>query len=180
MQKSGVEKKKSKFILVLGGASSGKSDFALNICGAAKPRAFLATGEPLDSEMAQRIRTHRRSRGNRWKTVEVPVNMADWLRREGPRYPVVVVDCLTLWLSNLQREGFRSRQILSRINEIPRAVRHVPGMVVAVSNELGFGLVPADSPSRRFRELSGHMNQRIAEAADEVYFVISGIPLRLK
>ena len=180
MQKSRVRKKKSKFIFILGGASSGKSEFALKKCGTTNPRVFLATGQPLDSEMTKRIRAHRRSRGPGWKTLEIPVNVAEWLQREGPRYPVVVVDCLTLWLSNLQREGLPNRQILSRIKEFSLAVRHVPGLVIAVSNELGLGLVPPDSHSRHFRDLSGQVNQRIAAAADEVYWVVSGIPLRLK
>jgi adenosylcobinamide kinase/adenosylcobinamide-phosphate guanylyltransferase len=180
MEQSRLGKKKSKFIFILGGASSGKSEFALKQCGATKPRVFVATGQPLDSEMTKRIHSHRRSRGSGWKTLEIPVNVAEWLRREGPHYPVVVVDCMTLWLSNLQREGLRTRQILSRIKDFPRAVRHVPGLVVAVSNELGLGLVPLDSPSRRFRDLSGQVNQLIAAAADEVYWVVSGIPIRLK
>lgn len=180
MENSRVGKKKSKFIFILGGASSGKSEFALKKCGTTKPRVFVATGQPLDSEMTKRIHAHRGSRGPEWKTLEIPVNLAEWLRCDGPRYPVVVVDCMTLWLSNLQREGLRTRQILSRIKDFPRAVRHVPGLVVAVSNELGLGLVPLDSTSRRFRDLSGQVNQLIAAAADEVYWVVSGIPIRLK
>ncbi len=180
MKSSKVSNQKSKFIFILGGASSGKSEFALKKCGTAKPRVFVATGQPLDSEMTKRIQAHRQSRGTGWKTLEIPVNVADWLRREGPRYPVVVVDCMTLWLSNLQGEGLGTRQILSRIKEFPQAVRHVPGLVVAVSNELGLGLVPLDSSSRGFRDLSGQLNQLMAAAADEVYWVVSGIPLRLK
>jgi len=92
----------------------------------------------------------------------------------------VVVDCLTLWLNNLHGEGLGTRQIRSRIKEFALAVRHVPGLVIAVSNELGLGLVPLDSTSRRFRDLSGEVNQLIAAAADEVYWVVSGIPIRLK
>ena len=180
MENSKVRKKKCKFIFILGGASSGKSEFAIKKCGKGKPRVFVATGQPLDGEMAQRIQAHRRSRGPGWKTLEIPVNVVEWLRCEGPRYPVVVVDCMTLWLSNLQREGLQNRQILTRIKEFPLAVRHVPGLVVAVSNELGLGLVPADSRSRCFRDLSGQLNQLIAAAADEVYWVVSGIPIRLK
>ena len=180
MEIAASRKKKSKLILILGGASSGKSEFALKKCGSPKSGVFLATGQPLDSEMTQRIREHRRSRASKWKTVEIPVNVAEWLRREGPRYPVVVMDCVTLWLSNLQREGLGTRQILSRVKAFPRAVRHVPGLVVAVSNELGLGLVPFNSTSRQFRDLSGQVNQLLASAADEVYFVIGGMPIRLK
>ena len=180
MKKARVGKKKTTFICILGGASSGKSEFALKLCRTTKPRAFVATGQPLDAEMAKRIRSHRRSRGLGWKTVEIPVKVEEWFRRDGPLYSVVVVDCMTLWLSNLQRDGARMRQILSRTKKFSRAVRHVPGRVVVVSNELGFGLVPPDPTSRRFRDLSGQVNQIIAAAADEVYFVVSGLPLRLK
>ena len=175
-----VERPPSKLIFVLGGASSGKSSFALNICGPATPRAFLATGEPLDTEMNRRIRAHKKARGKEWQTVEIPLHMAEWFSGKGSRYSGVVVDCLTLWLSNLLREGVRSRQILVRLKELLHASRAVPGHVVMVSNELGLGLVPGDPHSRQFRTLAGQVNQRVAEAADEVYFVVSGIPLRLK
>ena len=175
-----VEKRPSKLIFVLGGASSGKSAFALNICGAAKPRAFVATGEPLDAEMDRRIRAHKRARGKGWQTVEIPLHMTEWFRSNGSRYSGVVVDCLTLWLSNLLREGVRSPQIIVRLNELLHVSRAVPGHVVLVSNELGLGLVPGDSQSRKFRTLAGQVNQRVAESADEVYFVVSGIPVRLK
>lgn len=175
-----VSNKQSKFIFILGGASSGKSGFALKQCGNMKPRAFVATGQALDSEMTKRIRAHRRTRGSEWTTLEIPIDVAEWVRREGPRYPVVLVDCITLWLTNLQGQGLKSPQILSRIKDLSRAFRQVPGLVVAVSNELGFGLVPPDPTSRRFRDLSGQVNQMMASAADEVYFVVSGIPIRLK
>ena len=180
MGHSKTRKEKSKFIFILGGASSGKSEFALKKCGTTKPRAFVATGQALDSEMTKRIHSHKRSRGSGWKTLEIPVNVGEWLRREGPSYPVVLVDCVTLWISNLQREGLQTRQILSRIKDFPRATRGVPGLVVAVSNELGLGLVPLEKTSRHFRELSGQVNQLMAAAADEVYWVVSGIPVRLK
>ena len=175
-----VEKDPSKLIFVLGGASSGKSAFALNICRTATPRAFLATGEPLDTEMDRRIRAHKKARGKGWQTVEISLHLSEWFRGQGSRYSGVVVDCLTLWLSNLLREGVRSRQILVRLKELLQVSRAVPGPVVMVSNELGLGLVPGDPQSRQFRTLAGQVNQRVAEAADEVYFVVSGIPLRLK
>ena len=152
----------------------------MNICGTATPRAFLATGEPLDAEMDRRIRAHKKARGKEWQAVEIPLYMTEWFRSKGSRYSGVVVDCLTLWLSNLLREGVRSRQILVRLKELLEASRAVPGHVVMVSNELGLGLVPGDPSSRQFRTLAGQVNQRVAEAADEVYFVVSGMPIRLK
>ncbi len=170
----------SKLIFVLGGARSGKSSFALKQGKGKSPRVFVATGEPFDQEMAARIRKHQQSRGKGWITKEVPINLADWLVDEGADYPIVVVDCLTLWLNNLLRSKVRASRILSHIRKLLQAIRSCPTQVVMVSNELGMGLVPGDSVSREFRDLAGRMNQVVAAEADEVHFLVSGIPLRVK
>jgi len=181
---SNTKKKKivleSKLIFVLGGARSGKSSFALKQGKGKSPRAFVATGEPFDQEMAVRIRKHQRSRGKGWITKEVPINLADWLEQEGAQYPIVVVDCLTLWLNNLLRSKVRASRISSHVRKLLHAIRSCPSHVVMVSNELGLGLVPGDSVSREFRDLAGRMNQLVAAEADEVHFLVSGIPLRVK
>ncbi len=170
----------TKLIFVLGGARSGKSTFALQRGKAQSPRAFLATAEPLDSEMALRIQKHKRSRGRGWTTFEIPTRLAEWLTDEGGGYSSVVVDCLTLWLNNLLREKVRPAQALTHVRKFLRAIRASSGQVVVVSNELGLGLVPGDAVSRSFRDLAGRMNQLVASEADEVYFLVSGLPLRLK
>lgn len=170
----------TQLIFVLGGASSGKSDYALKICGSTTPRAFLATGEPLDGEMRRKIRAHQKARGPQWETIDVPIAVAEWFEQEGHRYETVLLDCVTLWLSNLQREGVQPRQIPARTQTLLRTIRRAPCRVVIVSNELGLGLVPGDPESRRFRTVAGRVNQLIAAAADEVHVVISGLPLRLK
>jgi adenosylcobinamide kinase/adenosylcobinamide-phosphate guanylyltransferase len=170
----------SKLIFVLGGARSGKSSFALQQGKTRSPRAFLATAEPLDSEMALRIRAHKRSRGRGWVTFEIPTNLAGWFMADGERYSSVVVDCLTLWLNNLLREKVRPAQALTHVRKFLRSTRGSSGQVVVVSNELGLGLVPRDGASRQFRDLAGRMNQLVAAEADEVYFLLSGFPLRLK
>ena len=170
----------SRLIFVLGGARSGKSSFALQQGKGKSPRAFVATGEPFDQEMATRIRKHQRSRGKGWITKEVPIDLADWLVEEGAYYPIVVVDCLTLWLNNLLRNNVRASRILFHVRKLLQAIRSCPTRVVLVSNELGMGLVPGDSVSREFRDLSGRMNQVLAAEADEVHFLVSGIPLRVK
>ncbi|MDR4495596.1 MAG: bifunctional adenosylcobinamide kinase/adenosylcobinamide-phosphate guanylyltransferase [Nitrospirales bacterium] len=182
-QSSGKQRKaldESKLIFVLGGARSGKSTFALQQGQVKSPRAFLATGEPFDSEMANRIRKHRRSRGRGWVTIEVPTKISDWLDEEGAAYPSIVVDCLTLWLNNLLRNKVRPAQVPIHVKAFLRAVRACPGQIVVVSNELGLGLVPGDAGSRQFRDIAGRMNQLVAAEADEVYFLVSGLPLRLK
>lgn len=170
----------SQLTLVLGGARSGKSSFALQQGKGKSPRAFVATGEPFDQEMATRIQKHQRSRGKGWITKEVPINLTDWLEQEGEPYQIVVVDCLTLWLNNLLRSKVRASRVLSHVRKLLQAIRACPTQVVMVSNELGMGLVPGDSVSREFRDVAGRMNQLVAAEADEVHFLVSGIPLRLK
>lgn len=170
----------SKLIFVLGGARSGKSSFALQQGKGKTPRAFVATGEPFDQEMAARIRKHQQSRGKGWVTKEIPTDLADWLEYEGAEYPIVVVDCLTLWLNNLLRNKVRTSRVLSHVRKLLKVIRACPTQVVVVSNELGMGLVPGDSVSREFRDVAGRMNQLVAVKADEVHFLVSGIPLRMK
>lgn len=170
----------SRLIFVLGGARSGKSSFALQQGKAKSPRAFVATGEPFDQEMAHRIRKHQRSRGRGWETIEVSTRISEWLVEKGSAYPSIVVDCLTLWLSNLLRDQVRPSQVPTHVRAFLRSARACPGQVVVVSNELGLGLVPGDAISRSFRDVAGRMNQQVAAEADEVYFLVSGLPLRLK
>ncbi len=170
----------SRLIFVLGGARSGKSSFALQQGKAKSPRAFLATAEPLDAEMAGRIRMHQQSRGKRWATHEIPTQLTEWFEANGENYACVVVDCLTLWLNNLLREKVRPKQVSFYVKKLLQVVRNCPCQVVMVSNELGLGLVPGDAVSREFRDAAGRMNQMIAAEADDVHFLVSGLPLRLK
>ena len=173
-------KQSNELIFILGGARSGKSDLALKFSRALKPRAFLATAEPLDREMASRIQKHQRSRRGVWDTVEIPIEMSQWFRTKGKGYQCVVIDCLTLWLSNILGDSTCRKKFPSLLKDFLKAVRHVPGRVIVISNEVGLGIVPGDPLTRQFRDLAGRMNQQVASAADEVYFVASGLPLRLK
>jgi adenosylcobinamide kinase/adenosylcobinamide-phosphate guanylyltransferase len=170
----------SKIILVLGGAASGKSQFALGLAGQVRPRAFVATGEALDSEMAARITRHQASRSEDWHTAEVPVDVDEWFTGHGHTYQSVVLDCLTLWLSNIRRSRVTEAAIHGRVSRLLEAMRKSSAQVVIVSNELGLGLVPVGPAVRKFRDLAGKVNQQVAAEADEVHFVISGQPLRLK
>lgn len=170
----------SRIILVLGGASSGKSEAALQLAGLRGPRAFVATGQGLDDEMAARIARHRASRSADWETVEEPLEVEAWLEKQGPRYRTILFDCVTLWLSNLVGTGFKESAVLARTGTLLQRMRTAAARVVIVSNELGFGLVPSEPSARAFRDLAGRVNQQIAAEADEVYLVVSGISLRLK
>ncbi len=174
------DSRRSKVILILGGASSGKSQSALELAGRATPKAFVATGQALDREMTERIQRHQVTRAKDWNTVEVPVNLAEWFRQQGRGYRTIVLDCLTLWLSNLNGKRNRDSQVPDKVAELLQAIRKTQARVVLVSNELGLGLVPTGRAVRRFRDRVGKVNQQIAAASDEVYFIVGGQALRLK
>src|SRR5215218_8966053 len=169
-----VRKGRSKVIFVFGGAASGKSQAALDLAGAGAPRAFVATGEAGDPEMKKRISRHQASRSSEWTTVEVPVDLLEWFSTHSNRYRVVVLDCLTLWLSNLRRARVPELVVPDRVAELLETIRRSSARIVIVSNELGLGLVPVGRSVRAFRDLSGKINQQVAAGADEVYFVVSG------
>lgn len=171
---------KGRLIFVLGGASSGKSEVALRMAGLRGPRAFIATGQGLDDEMAARISRHQASRSSDWETVEEPIEAATWLMQQGSQYQTILFDCVTLWLSNLVGIGLTDKVIQTRTTALLDAMRHTAARVVIVSNELGLGLVPAEPSVRVFRDLAGRVNQQIAAEADDVYLVVSGLSLRLK
>jgi adenosylcobinamide kinase / adenosylcobinamide-phosphate guanylyltransferase len=175
---------RTHLMFVVGGASSGKSDVALRLAsqgvGRTAARAFVATGESLDEEMAMKIAKHRQSRSSVWDTAEVPLELSAWFKQCARKYRVIVVDCLTMWLSNHCARGTKDREIIEQTNMLLGAIRQSGARVVLVSNELGLGLVPIDAHSRRFRELAGTVNRLVAKAADQAYFVVSGIPLSLK
>jgi adenosylcobinamide kinase/adenosylcobinamide-phosphate guanylyltransferase len=169
-----------RLILVLGGAASGKSQAALELAGGATPKAFVATGQALDQEMAERIRRHQASRSADWHTAEVPMDLSGWLRGRGSSYRTIVIDCLTLWLSNLQNNRVPDTAIPQRVGELLDAIRSSSARVVLVSNEVGLGLVPVNRAGRRFRDVAGKVHQQIATSADEVHFILAGQSLRVK
>jgi adenosylcobinamide kinase/adenosylcobinamide-phosphate guanylyltransferase len=166
-------------VFVLGGAASGKSDVALRLGQCDGPKAFVATGQALDTEMATRIARHRSTRSSDWITAEVPVDLFKWAENNIDKYQSVIIDCLTLWLSNIG-DSVDEKTILRQVARLLQVIRNGSAKVVMVSNELGMGLVPIGSEVRRFRDLSGKMNQLVAAEADEVYFVVSGQTLKLK
>ncbi|MTH35195.1 bifunctional adenosylcobinamide kinase/adenosylcobinamide-phosphate guanylyltransferase [Paracoccus limosus] len=167
--------------MVTGGARSGKSALAESIAsrlGAA--RIYIATAEPGDGEMAERIALHRDRRGAGWQTVEEPLDLAGALARtEGQG--VRLVDCLTLWLANQMAQGADSQTDTGpAIKALCAALAATRSPVVLVTNELGLGIVPENALARRFRDAHGWMNQAVAAVADEVWMAVSGLPLRLK
>lgn len=170
----------SRIILVLGGASSGKSEAALRLAGSRGPRAFVATGQGLDDEMAARIARHQAARPADWETVEEPLEVEAWFAKQGTRYRTILFDCVTLWVSNLVGTSLKESVVLARAGTLLQRMRTAAARVVIVSNELGLGLVPTEPAGRAFRDLAGRVNQQIAAGSDEVHLVVSGLPLRLK
>jgi adenosylcobinamide kinase / adenosylcobinamide-phosphate guanylyltransferase len=165
-------------MLVLGGARSGKSAFAERLVrDSALKQIYLATATPSDDEMQARIAHHRARRGDGWTTIEEPLELTPTLARESATDRAVLVDCLTLWLSNLMHA---ERDIETEIQRLAQWLGHTTHPVVLVSNEIGLGLVPETPLGRRFRDAQGHLNQAVAAAVANVAFVAAGLPLRLK
>ena len=164
--------------LILGGARSGKSRHAERLVEqAAECGTYCATAEPGDAEMAERIAAHRARRGGFWRTVEAPLRLAETIRAESRADRPVLVDCLTLWLTNVI---LTEREIEAEVAALAAALRDAAGPVVLVANEVGLGLVPETPLGRRFRDAAGRLNQEIAALADRVVFVAAGLPLALK
>ncbi|MCD6292463.1 MAG: bifunctional adenosylcobinamide kinase/adenosylcobinamide-phosphate guanylyltransferase [Deltaproteobacteria bacterium] len=169
-------------ILVGGGARSGKSSFAQKMAeDLPGRRVYLATAQALDQEMEQRIAKHQADRGSAWHaTLEEPLNLTECLQRAGTDFDIILVDCITLWLANLMGRDDNDRQILQEIDKLAATLNQFPATIILVSNEVGLGLVPEHPSGRRFRDLAGFANQRLAQACQEVYFTIWGLPQKLK
>jgi adenosylcobinamide kinase/adenosylcobinamide-phosphate guanylyltransferase len=167
--------------LITGGCRSGKSTHAVTIASVAPaPRKFfIATAEALDDEMRMRIAHHRRSRPAEFQTIEEPQKLNAALISLRGRADTVVIDCLTLWISNLLREH-SDEAILAEADALAGILTQAPFSTIVVTDEVGWGIVPDNPVARRFRDLLGWANQKIARAADEVLLMAAGHPLRLK
>jgi adenosylcobinamide kinase/adenosylcobinamide-phosphate guanylyltransferase len=165
--------------LVLGGARSGKTAFAerLAMRSGEKP-VYLATATALDTEMRERVATHQRLRSGRFTTIEEPLDLPGALLRAAQAHDVILVDCLTLWITNLLGAGQdvagATEELAATLPEVKRA------RVILVSNEVGLGIVPDNALARSFRDLAGSAHQRLAEICADVYFVAAGLPLTMK
>lgn len=165
-------------LLVLGGARSGKSRYAeARIRSASASPVYIATAQAYDDEMVERIARHREDRGGGWRTVEAPLDLPATIEAERGGGTAVLVDCLTLWTSNLL---LVDRDIDDATGRLLAAIRAHGEPLVLVSNEVGLGIVPDNALARRFRDAAGRINQAVAAAVDEVQFIAAGLPLRLK
>lgn len=176
----------SQTIFITGGARSGKSCFAeQRALEFREPLCYLATAQALDREMYERITIHQGRRGTTWHTIEEPLQLPLALANCDNRYAAILVDCLTLWLTNLllldEKPGRESEQrIISEVEELSLTLSAMTTPVIIVSNEVGMGIVPEHRLGRIFRDVAGQANQIIAAAASEAWLVASGIPLKLK
>ena len=172
-----------KIIFITGGARSGKSKFALKLARGfdGDKVIFLATGLPKDKEMAERVKIHQESRPRDWRTIATEKNILKVIRGiEDSFCHLLIIDCLTLFLSNLLLSDEKEEKILKEIKEIAKLLRKAKYTTIIVSNEVGDGVVPNNRLARKFRDLAGLVNQIVAEKVDEVYLVVAGIPIKLK
>lgn len=167
-------------VVIGGGARSGKSRYAEERAAQhAGERRFLATAVAFDDEMRARVAAHQRDRGQRFTTVEVPHALEEALS-DSRGAAVVVIDCLTLWLSNLLLDGLSDAEIEARVEQLVAAARSVPAEVLIVTNEVGMGIVPDNALARRFRDVAGRAHQRLGREADELIFATLGVLVRLR
>ena len=173
---------KADITLVMCGCRSGKSRFALDAADQiqGKQKIFLATSVPTDLEMDQRVARHQAERGEDWQTIEEPVMIHEVIDQASGTSPVILVDCLTLWTSNLLMADYGEPEVMARVALLKEALSQSRCPVFLVSNEVGYGIVPDNTLARQFRDLAGLVNQQVAAAADQVILTVAGIPLTIK
>jgi adenosylcobinamide kinase/adenosylcobinamide-phosphate guanylyltransferase len=169
----------NKTTLILGGARSGKSSYALSLAKKYKKVAFVATCQGLDKEMCHRIKLHQEARPKHWQTFEEPKELAELLGKKHS-FDCILIDCLTLWVSNLVLAGNSQKQIIEKVQELLLILNKNKARVILVSNEVGLGLVPANKLGREFRDIAGIANQVVASKANEVMFMVAGLPMIIK
>ena len=174
---------KRELVLILGGVRSGKSRFAQQLASSSKGRVlFLATAQATDDEMAERIAKHKSSRPATWRTVEEPLQIASALKSHAASSDIVILDCLTVWLGNMmsQDASASEEEALEEVERLLEVYKTGSASLILVSGEVGMGLVPPYPLGRAFRDIQGRINQKLAQEADKVFFMIAGIPLELK
>jgi adenosylcobinamide kinase / adenosylcobinamide-phosphate guanylyltransferase len=170
-----------KIIFILGGARSGKSSFAVDLATQQSKRiVFVATAIGIDREMKQRIRAHKESRPEHWLTIEAPYDIGLVLQKLPAGTKLVIIDCLTIFITNLIMKNLTDGMIIKKLSDLFAFIKRSGFTAIIVSNEVGLGLVPNTKLGRRFRDLAGCINKLAAQAADQAYFLVSGIPLTLK
>lgn len=175
-----------KVVLISGGARCGKSAFALKLASerSSLEKLFIATAVVFDDEMSLRVEKHKQERGSEWKTIESPYDLPKTVGNL-PSQTVAVVDCLSVWLGNIWYKHGSDDQTLSlHINNLHTSIQNWEtgncGEIILVTNEVGWGIIPSDAATRRYRDWAGRLNQHIGKIASEVYLCVCGIPMRIK
>jgi adenosylcobinamide kinase / adenosylcobinamide-phosphate guanylyltransferase len=169
-----------QIILISGGARSGKSRYAEQRAPEmGRRRIYVATAEAKDEEMAQRIAEHQKRRGSLWRTIEEPLELTEALLRQRGNTDCALVDCLTLWISNLLIR-YDEKYATQKVHELMEKFAELDFNLIFVTNEVGSGIVPDNALARKFRDLAGWTNQTVAQAADEVILMVAGLPIIVK
>ena len=166
----------ARITFVLGGVRSGKSSYAEAVAGGRnRNKIYIATSEILDNEMADRVKIHKDRRGEDWQTIEEPLEIARIIGSSQPS--IILVDCLTLWLSNLLH---KKMDVMRQIDVLVESLKATQAEVILVSNEVGLGIIPENTLARKFSDYAGILHQKVAEVADEVVLMVAGIPVKIK
>jgi len=170
----------SKLIFITGPVRSGKSNFAVNLAKKSKKKIiFIATCKPVDTEMKERIKKHQQQRPKEWITIEEEIDLGSVLRKIS-KDKLIIIDCITLWVSNLFFHNFNEKEILKIVNDLISIIKRKGLSVIIVSNEVGWGIIPNNKIARNFRDIMGIIHQKISESSNEIYLLVSGIPIKLK
>jgi adenosylcobinamide kinase/adenosylcobinamide-phosphate guanylyltransferase len=172
----------NKIIFIIGGCRSGKSTYALQTAEKmpAERKIFIATCVPQDTEMKQRVARHQKERSQNWVTVEEPLHLPQAILENSPKADVMLVDCLTLWVSNLLMQSGDEKKIADTIPQLIDALEKATCPIVLVSNEVGTGIVPENRLARQFRDITGWVNQAVAKCSNKVVWMVAGIPVTVK
>lgn len=171
----------NRITLLTGGARSGKSRRALTLAEGYEKKIFIATAEAFDEEMKARIAAHQKERGQDWETVEAPIALSDAISASEQRAEFIVVDCLTVWMANLQHAFADDEQAMDwRVEALLDTLQNASANIVLVTNEVGMGIVPVDAETRHYRDKLGYLNRKIALIASRVELLVCGIPIKIK
>jgi len=169
-------------IFVIGGCRSGKSRYSIDLAQQVQGgrKTFIATCVPLDDEMKQRVQRHREERDESWNTIETSIELSEAIIENSSKTDVILIDCLTLWVSNLLMETEDQYKIFKEVKKLTSALEVAKCQVILVSNEVGTGIVPENRLARLYRDIAGHVNQKIAACSDRVILMAAGIPVQIK
>ncbi len=170
----------NKIFLITGGSRSGKSRFALDYASHYKKKGFIATAIAFDKEMEERIKSHQKDRGDNFITMEEPYDVAKSITTLSAQVDVIVIDCLTVWLGNLLHHYGKETVKFTKIDAFGKILHTARCDIIVVTNEVGMGIIPHNKLARKFSDIAGSLNQRVAKISDKVVFMVSGIPMILK